>query len=620
MTVAFADPFLPAGPLYSGAAVSGEVGGGTGSSGGGSSSSGGIGRYHCAINGRGYLIDRKSGEHRWAFEPRVRDSVDQSALPGEAAISSQGMWRRAQSTWNLGAGQQFADDDEAIPGRFEVSKGIDVWTKGEMSLLNDTAQVVAATGTNLVGVSVGSRFYICDGQTVKYTSSVTSPSFTTVTGTAAANVTDMTTDGTAIFIGQGASGIYRSAVSGSTASSHITGTVDKVEYVKGRLMVSGGTSIYNPIAAGALPTALFTHPNTGWTWVGFAAGQQHIYAAGYAGATSLVYRINITDDATSLGQPVVAAELPRGETVRSIGSYLGFILLGTSKGARFCQADGDGNLVIGALVATPNPVLCFTASDRFVWFGWTGYDSTSTGLGRMDLSQFTAASTPAYASDLMVTSQAAITSVEMHGNEPVFAVSGVGFYTSSANLVASGTLETGVFSYGVPDVKVLSLFDFVTRPMEGSVAAFSSSDRGLWIGLGTMTSGARFTFVAPQDQTYSVGFRLLLTRKASDATKGPVVERWSARAFVSPSRSQVIVAPLVLHTVMEMADGSQEIVDVADELAQLRDLIATPRTVLYQEAGASVSVLVEDVTWVPMSVSGSGWAGTALVTMRTVEA
>lgn len=604
MTTTFSSPFLPATPFYTGGGVSNDV----------------PALYHCALAGRPYLIDRKSGEHIWAFEQRVRDSVDQSALPGEAAISPQGLWRRAQSTWHLGAGQEWADDADATPGRFAASKGVDVWTKGQVSLLPDTASLRTTTSNNLFCVSAGDRFYVADGQTVRFTASVTSPSFTSVTGTAAANITGLASDGATVYIAQGSSGVYTSAVTGSTAASYLTGTVDRIGYVKGRLIVSNGASLYNPTTSGALPAALFTHANSGWTWTGFAAGQQHIYCAGFAGSTSLVYRITIVADGSALSAPVVALELPRGETVRTIHGYLGFILLGTNRGVRFAQADSDGNLVVGALIETGQQVQTFASTGRFTYFGWSNFDASSTGLGRLDLSQQTAQLTPAFASDVMASGQGAVVCADVHGDIVVFGVAGVGFFRPSTDLVPSGWLDTGIFSYGVPDTKVLSKFDVITEPISGEVAAFVSHDASALSMIGFTSGGStQHTFTAPQEKSAQMGFRLVLER-SSTATLGPVVTRWTSRVFVSPSRSQVISVPVLLHSRVMRRDGSEAAVDVIAELDALRDLIINPRTVSYQELTRSVNVLVEDVRFVPLVDRDiDEWGGTAIVTMRTVE-
>jgi hypothetical protein len=80
--------------------------------------------FPVAIDGRPFLIDQKSNQFTRGFEPRVRDSVDQSTSPGEAAINPQGLWRRGETSWHYGAGQKYADTAEAQDYRFFSSKGM----------------------------------------------------------------------------------------------------------------------------------------------------------------------------------------------------------------------------------------------------------------------------------------------------------------------------------------------------------------------------------------------------------------------------------------------------------------------------------------------------------------
>ena len=156
-----------------------------------------------------------------------------------------------------------------------------------------------------------------------------------------------------------------------------------------------------------------------------AGGQNAIYVAAKSGDHSYVYKITIKTDGT-LDTPVVALELPTGEHLTSIYSYLGFVLLGTDKGVRYCNTDNLGNLVAGPLIPTTGDVNDFVAEDRFVWFGYSNYDGTSGGLGRMDLSQFSSTNLPAYATDLMYDSTNAVKSVTTFNKKRVFSISGVG--------------------------------------------------------------------------------------------------------------------------------------------------------------------------------------------------
>jgi hypothetical protein len=116
-----------------------------------------------AINGRPYLVDIRDNQFTRQFDARVRDSVDQSTEPGEGALNPQGLWRRSQSSWHYGAGQQYSDTADAEAYRFYTSKGVDVWTKGRLSLLPDTTRVLTSANTNHVH---GDRRFagVCDGR------------------------------------------------------------------------------------------------------------------------------------------------------------------------------------------------------------------------------------------------------------------------------------------------------------------------------------------------------------------------------------------------------------------------------------------------------------------------
>lgn len=388
--------------------------------------------YPVAVNGRPYMIDTKSNAFGRQFDARVRDSVDQSAEPGESAINPQGLWRRSQSSWHYGAGQTYSDTADAEAYRFRSSKGIDVWNRGKLSLLPDTTQAYSSANTNLYMATASNRIYGTDGQTVKHTTDWIT--FTTVTSTNASNLYSITSDGYNVFFSYADGDIDQTDAGSSAASNYITGIEAGVlAYVRGRLMVAGQGAdkqkIWNittaPGSSANNPTALYTHPNTEFNWVGFAGGQNAIYAAGYAGNKSLIYKINIKTDGSGLDVPLVAAELPMGEVVTTIDAYLGYVVIGLTTGLRFCSSDSDGNLVVGPLIETGTSVNAFAAVGQYVYFGWTNYDTTSTGIGRLDIATQIVTNQPAYASDLMVTGQGAVVDIHEFDNKPVFTVSGL---------------------------------------------------------------------------------------------------------------------------------------------------------------------------------------------------
>jgi hypothetical protein len=577
------------------------------------------------------MLDMKSNQFTRQFDARVRDSVDQSTEPGESALNPQGLWRRSQSSWHYGAGQQYSDTADAENYRFYTSKGVDPWTKGRLSLLRDTTNVYPTSGTNLYAVTADGRLYGTDGQNVKYTTDFVT--VTTVTGTAASPLYSITSDGYNVFYSYDNGDIDQTNAGISTSSAYITGIEAGVlAYVRGRLMVAGqGTDkrkIWNiTTAAGSSannPTALYTHPNTNWTWVGFAAGQTHIYAAGYAGNTSIIYKTQIKADGTALDIPTAAAELPLGEIVQSIYGYLGYVILGTTTGFRFCSADTDGNLTVGPLVETGSAVGAMAGIGKYVYFAWTNFDSTSTGIGRMDISVFISTNQPAYASDLMATAQGTVQAIHEFNNEPLFTVSGQGVYTPHAtNLVTSGYLRSGIYRWGVPDAKFIPKLDIRCLPLAGSITMSVASDGGDFYDFATFsTANAKEkTFDGLEDKIFEAEIKVTLTRAAS-ATTGPTLTRWMARAYAAPLRSQIFSVPLIMHHKLSI-NGREYWQDVDAELAYLRDLVETPRVVTYQENEETFAVVVENVQMqIAQLVNAhrtNDFEGTAIVVMRSVR-
>jgi hypothetical protein len=570
------------------------------------------------------VIDLKANAFQRQYDARVRDSVDQSAEPGEAAINSQGLWRRSQSSWHYGAGQKFSDSADAEAFRFNTSKGIDVWEKGEASLLKDVTQVLADSAATLRALTVGTRLYVGTGGDVKFTTNLST--FTDCTGEPAGNVGGMATDGFNIFVAFAGHGIHNATTSSNAFSSYVTGTdtFTNLSYVKGRLMASLDNAVYNFTSGGGPGSALFTHLNTGFRWVGFAGGQNHIYMGGFAGNSSLIYRTTIKADASSLDTPIVALELPAGETISGLGSYLGYILIGTTTGIRVASSDTDGNLIVGPLIETGNAVNSFNGYDRFVWFNWTNFDATSTGLGRLDLGVFISSNQPAYASDLMVTAQGVVGSVNTFDGRPVFVVTGTGIYVEHAtDKVSTGYFESGIYRWGVPDAKFIPKWDLRVRPLTGSVTLAVKSDGGAYhtFAAYTLPLGKEKTLSGLEDRVFEAEVKITIDRSSTDSTAAPELTRWMGRAYAAPLRSQIFSIPLLMHHKLNIR-GREYYQEVETELKFLRDLVETARIVQYQENEDAFSVIVEDVRFDVTDDSSSNtawdWEGTATIIMRSV--
>lgn len=596
--------------------------------------------FPVAIDGRPYMIDQKSGKFQRGYEQRVRDSSDDSTTPGEGAINPGGLWRRGQDSWHYGAGQQYADTVEAKPYRFYKSKGIDPWTKGELNLLNDTKVSLSSSATSQKMVVQDGRVYVALNGDVKYSTNpyAASPTWVDCTGEQAGNVLSMATDGNDIYLGFNNDGIRRIDTSANPAVIENprwgggTNTYYMMGFAKNFLFGSHNHFLDLINASGGNSIAI-TPDDSAFRWVGVATGQNAVYAAGYSGAKSLIYKITIKADAT-LDKGIVALELPTGEIVSSIAGYLGFIIVGTNKGVRFCSTDADSNLVAGQIIPTPKPVLHISSDDKFVYFGWSNYDGISSGIGRMDLSVFTSTNTPAFASDLMYApveawSPADVTHVVTFLDpatqefKRIFTVSGIGVVAEDVTkLVASGEIETGTWRWDVPDRKFIAKIDTRSTPLVGSITSYLKIDNGSYLEVGTWDtpSGIQNSFDGTDDQAIEADFKFMLERSTTSTIAGPTLTRWMARAYVAPYRSQFFVVPILLHKTVEVR-GKPYYYDVEAQQDFFDSLIETPRIITLQIGNTIHSVITEDVSWESSDAHGYIWQfdGTLVVTLRSVE-
>jgi hypothetical protein len=94
--------------------------------------------------------------------------------------------------------------------------------------------------------------------------------------------------------------------------------------------------------------------------------------------------------------------MPVGEVIHKIYYYLGYMMIGTSKGIRAAVvSDQDGSINYGPLIVeTTQPCYDFAARDRFIWCA-TGVDG-APGVIRIDLGNEIETLRFAYANDLYV--------------------------------------------------------------------------------------------------------------------------------------------------------------------------------------------------------------------------
>ena len=84
-----------------------------------------------------FLTTSDENAYRRVTAQYRKNQVDMTREPGEQTLT--GWWLRSQSTFHLGQGVKFFEpaQDESLRFQYTWSKGLDVWTKGQATLLKD---------------------------------------------------------------------------------------------------------------------------------------------------------------------------------------------------------------------------------------------------------------------------------------------------------------------------------------------------------------------------------------------------------------------------------------------------------------------------------------------------
>ena len=363
--------------------------------------------------------------------PFKKDQFDNGAEPGEQSLT--GWWLRSQSSFHNGTGIRFYDPSagETVAHRFTDSKGVDVWTKGQVTLLKDTATTHYTTGAIQTN---GKPFQIA--RSIKYggTNGVllwdeydvdkiaedgTVTHFQDYAAGTDYPVKAICDDGTyAYFITNRPATpirayVYKKALTGDSTTAETTMfyesslTVNNavMEYVKDRIVMCINNKIYEmSSSASSLPSPVYTHSDTDIVFTSITASGPAIYVAGYSGTQSSIFKftLNTSGVMPTLTTAITAAEMPVGEIIHKIYYYLGYMMIGTNKGIRAAVvSDQDGSINYGPLIVeTTQPCYDFAARDRFVWCA-TGVDG-APGVIRIDLGNEIETLRFAYANDLYV--------------------------------------------------------------------------------------------------------------------------------------------------------------------------------------------------------------------------
>jgi hypothetical protein len=586
--------------------------------------------------------------------PFRKEQSDIGTEPGEQSLT--GFWLRSQSSFHNGTGIKFYDPSagETVNYRFADSDNVDVWTKGQVTLLKETA--------NMTGVTTGvyKVLSIVDGSTNKilgwtpanttinnYTASGTAVTYTHVVTAGLDTATlAIATDGAHLFVADN-DHIYTGEIDTPTSgySAYYNTGSEKVvlAWVKQRLVAGIGASVYELTNAKgsshALPTATYTHPNADWTWSSISEGGSAIYAAGYLGGNSAIYKFVLSTAGVmpTLTSGIVAAQLPIGEIVYKIESYLGYLMIGTNKGMRVASiSDTTGDLSYGPLIfEDTNGVYDFAFRDKYVWA--TGTIGGYAGLYRIDLGTEIESLRFAYAKDTYLsTATGYATSVDFIGNTNQLA-----FTTSGSNgiavqsttvLASSGSISTGKIRFSTLEPKnykrLIGRGTFTSGEFTlSSLATEASGTETQYdhITYNSEVGAVEVTTSQPEVAQEFLAYKFTLNRDATDTTTGPTFKGYQTKATIATPRNRVIRFPVYcfdietdrFNTVVGFEGRAFERIQLLEEIEKTGDVLT------WQDltTGESRQAVIEQVTFTRMTPPDKrfdGFGGIIEITVRTV--
>ena len=628
--------------------------------------------YDIAIGGIPFILAPTDiNPYQRETAPYRKDQFDNSKEPGEQSLT--GWWIRSQSSFHGGSGIKFYDptSGESTGYRFADSQGINVWTKGEASLLKSVSSAHETTGvitgtdhqhpnqhlrsiqwSSTEGVLLHDEFDVdkiaADGTVTHFVD------YNTGTDDKVYAICDDGVNAYWITNDTGPSGkleVNKKPLTGNSSTSAtvmftangITVQYAAMEFVKDRIIACVNNAVYEfATNATSLPTPVYTNPNTNYHYTAVAASGPAIYTAGHSGIYSTIqkYTLNTSGAMPTLTQASVAAEFPPGEIVEKLFYYLGYMMIGTNKGVRASIIDPqDGSIGYGPLIVeSSQPVYDFTARDRFVWCT-TGVGPLDAGLTRIDLSTTIEGESLrfAYANDLQFpqTTEHYTTGVAFLGttNRLAFCTArevtdGAIYLESATALVSSGYLTTGAIRYGTLEPKnykfIRARGDFSFGAMD--IATVDSANNTFSIITYNSSVGSpEAATLSPEGPQEYISYKFTLSRSASNSSQGPIFKGFQAKSLPATKRQRLIQFPVWCfdvetdrYNVLAGYEGrAWERIQLLEELEANGDIV----NVQDFTTGERVQALIERVSFArktPPSTRYDGFGGLLIMTVRTV--
>lgn len=570
-----------------------------------------------------------------------KERIDQGSSAGENSLSN--WWLRSATSWHHGSGERYYDAESADLYRYYESNNIDVWTTGELRLLKQTTQLSTSAASNPVTVA-GGTFYIQDG-TLRFYNQTTSAS-TTIPINTNDVVYCITSDGT-YCIAATTSGIFDISTAGVVRKlwdkpTYVAATwfPQAIAYVKERIIVAAreGTvevGIYEASRAYTTPTPLLNASNERWETpntsvvVNSIAELNSAIIVGYTeGIISRVlsFSLDETSPLAAILDPIVIAELPRGETLNQIRGYLSeYVVLATNKGIRIGNQSTDGKSFTYGPLNVEQECKDIAFNESYIYSTRAKSINNSNGLWRINLAT-EVDNGYAFAPDL-VTDSGVVNGVAFVGNTGrKFITSSSGAWVEHAtNLAQSGTISSGWIRWGTAERKQ-PVSIAIRTDGDGGTVGFSVSDQDnntSSIEAIPLSGSTDFQLSATLQPADHFEITLTLTRSTSDATVGPVVEEWQCRALPAPLRSRTITLPLLCFEEERDPNGVTRVSDPWQRINYLERIEQNGGAVLFQDFSSgeervcTIRALQFEQTSPPSFASGFG--GIVTIQLQTID-
>jgi hypothetical protein len=607
--------------------------------------------YDIAIGGQPFLL---ASSDKYPYQRQTatyrKQQFDNTKEVGEQSF--EGWWLRSQSSFHLGAGINYLDPylSENVQYRFNDSAGVDVWTPGQVTMLPATTNVFALSDDIQMFGAIDSLdqdcVFVSDDDVLTRIPASGTGATTIPYGGSGSDITSLTQDGV-YYYAANATGIYRGALTGTGATGSIyyqTGDNTVMGFVKQRLVAAIGPSVYEiTTATGATGPLVadkrYTHPDADWNWTAIVEGPQAVYASGYRGNNSSIFKFSLSTAGVmpTLTQAVTAADFPDDEHVTALGVYLGtYMLIGTNKGIRVGVLDANGDISYGPLTyekTNTSHTLSFAFKDRFAYATVTNAIDGKSGLIRIDLSQEVEQGRYAYAKDLSSGTTGNCRAVAFIGDtgRAAFAVAGSGVYFEHAtNKITTGFLDTGFIRYATIEKKYFKLIKpRIATPMAGSIVVSTKTIDGtinsiITIDAATPAINTDLTtnISTPQEE---LAFKFTFNRDTTDTTKGPELDGYQVKSLPAVNRARQLTIPLLdfdfesdRFGVMTGHEGR-----AWERLQTLETLEAAGDTVVIQDftTGEQITGVIEQLSFErtsPPDRRYSGFGGIVYVSIRTV--